>query len=247
MADCPYEIVRSNLHNVRKQASGYLCDLNDRVTNLELSPGGGVYLDYEYTTSVAGDPGVGRVGADSLVLASITELHFSKTTLPGNDATVILSNIVPDDIIALFEAVAPNGTSYFDVTGVPVDSGAYFTIPVTNTILVGQALPALDGNPVTFNIVEDSGGDVVYTYVDANYSMIRYREVVLVDSSVGAITITLPPNPTDDQYAGVWDAGDMASTNNITIARNGESIIDRAENAVIDQRGGRFDFVWEAP
>lgn len=36
MADCKYIIERSNLHNVRKQASEFLCDLDARVTVLEI-------------------------------------------------------------------------------------------------------------------------------------------------------------------------------------------------------------------
>ena len=35
MADCPYIIDRSNLHNVRKQASAFLCDLDTRATTIE--------------------------------------------------------------------------------------------------------------------------------------------------------------------------------------------------------------------
>ena len=96
-------------------------------------------------------------------------------------------------------------------------------------------------------LCELDGKDVSYAIVNADYSMVSLREVVMVDSSVGPITITLPPNPVEGQYAGVWDAGNMAETNNITILRNGETIIDRAEDAVIDRRGGRFDFSWEAP
>lgn len=88
------------------------------------------------------------------------------------------------------------------------------------------------------------GGGMVYTYVDSDYTISYANEVVLVDSSVGAITITLPAVPVKDNYVGVWDCGDNASINNITILRNGNTIHNLTENALIDIKNGRFDFIY---
>jgi hypothetical protein len=41
--DCKYDIARSNLYQVRKQASEYLCDLDVRVTDLSVKIDG-IYI-----------------------------------------------------------------------------------------------------------------------------------------------------------------------------------------------------------
>ena len=52
--DCKYIIDRANLHYVRKQASEFLCDLNERVSEIENHPQGGIVLDYLYTDGATG-------------------------------------------------------------------------------------------------------------------------------------------------------------------------------------------------
>jgi len=87
-------------------------------------------------------------------------------------------------------------------------------------------------------------GDVVYTYTDVDYTIQYPHEVVLADSDVGPITITLPPNPEEDDYVGVWDCGNNAGLNNISIVRNGKTIDSLDEDALINTNNGRFDFIW---
>jgi hypothetical protein len=89
----------------------------------------------------------------------------------------------------------------------------------------------------------DDGG-TVYTFTAINYTPVNPAEVVLVDSSAGLITIYLPATPVANQYVGVWDVGDNAATNNITVSQNGNTVFDRDEEVLIDMDGGRFDFIW---
>lgn len=69
-------------------------------------------------------------------------------------------------------------------------------------------------------------------------------DLIYVASDVSAITITLPITPTTGDYVSVWDTGDNASVSAITIARNGETINDLAEDAFINMNGGRMDFMY---
>jgi hypothetical protein len=89
-----------------------------------------------------------------------------------------------------------------------------------------------------------SGDGIVYTYTDIDYTIQNPKEVVLVDSNVGPITITLLPNPEEDNYAGIWDCGNNGGVNNISIVRNGKTIDGVAEDALINTNNGRFDFIW---
>ena len=67
MADCKYRIERSNLHQVRKQASEHLCDLDARVSANTLAGYGGIY---QSTNVALPDLGIGWVvmTADSAVI-----------------------------------------------------------------------------------------------------------------------------------------------------------------------------------
>ena len=55
-----------------------------------------------------------------------------------------------------------------------------------------------------------------------------------VNTTSGAITVTLPASPSAGDIVAVSDYAGTAATNNITIARNGSNIEGLAENAVIN-------------
>jgi hypothetical protein len=69
-------------------------------------------------------------------------------------------------------------------------------------------------------------------------------EQVLVTSDTGTWTITLPASPTTGDKVSVWDCGDNAGSNVITVARNGNTINGAAEDFLINMDGGRWDGVY---
>lgn len=152
MVDKTYKVDRANLAYVRDQITRFFGDVNDRLDTIEdyvgTAPPGGIVIDYLYTTSLAGDPTSGYVGADDLDHALVTEIRLSKTTANGNDATPFIQALSPGDIMGMFEQVAPHGTAFFGISATPVDLGAYYTIAVTPGTFAGQAMPASQDNPV---------------------------------------------------------------------------------------------------
>ena len=94
------------------------------------------------------------------------------------------------------------------------------------------------------HICDLDGRVIVHTQVSSDYTIQYPNEVVMVDSLVGPITITLPPSPAANDYVGVWDDGNNAAVNNITIVRNGNTITNLEEDMVIDMNDGRFDLIW---
>jgi len=63
-----------------------------------------------------------------------------------------------------------------------------------------------------------------------------------VDCSSAAVTITLPASPALGDKIGVYDRGGDASTNNITVGRNGKNIKGAAEDYIIDLAYGNVTF-----
>lgn len=152
MANEKYEVGRANLHNVREQITRYFGDVDDRLDTIEdyigSAPPGGVVIDYLWSTLLAGDPTSGHVATNTADVYTVTEIRVSKTTANGNDATVFLQALKPGDIFMLFEQVAPNNTSIFQIDTIGVDLTTYYQFAVTPSTIPGQVLPALQDNPL---------------------------------------------------------------------------------------------------
>lgn len=158
MADCKYLISRANLHQVREQASDYLCDLDTRVTAVEAG-GGGVDFNYEWNTATGGaDPGVAHIAANNAVYANVTELYISDTNAGGNNVSGVIEILPIGGSIVLLEKNAPNSTAIFTTTGVPVGLGGYYSVAVAPTATPGQALPDTNNDPLTVTVVTNQEG-----------------------------------------------------------------------------------------
>jgi len=126
---------------------------------------------------------------------------------------------------------------YYDPTSTAVADDNLIIKP--NSIHV-----TLPGRYIKVAVGVGGSGGIVYTYTAIDYTIQYPNECVLVDSNTGPITITLSASPVTDNYSGVWDCGDRAALNNITIVRNGQTIHSLEENALIDTDSGRFDFIY---
>jgi hypothetical protein len=156
--DCKYLISRANLHQVRKQTSQYLCDLDERVTSLEDAPSGGVAVEYKYTVSLSGDPTPGYLGYDTLSYATVTEVRINKFNRNGNDITGLIADLDIGSLIGVFEEAAPSHTNYVETTALPVQTGDYFTIAVKITTFLNQNLPSVDDADITVYLVANAAG-----------------------------------------------------------------------------------------
>lgn len=81
--------------------------------------------------------------------------------------------------------------------------------------------------------------------VSGNYSA-AVNDRLLVDTSGGAYTITLPANATllVDDTIQIIDIANNAGTNNITVARNGSEINNAADNLTIDVNGAIVTLIY---
>ena len=70
------------------------------------------------------------------------------------------------------------------------------------------------------------------------------EDVIFVNSASGTYTITLPPTPTLGDKVRIIDLANNASTNNITIGRNGENIDGVASNFIIDINNAGVELIY---
>ena len=88
-----------------------------------------------------------------------------------------------------------------------------------------------------------------YQVITATGSVL-YRGAYLLDSSAGAITVKLPLNPATNDIVILWDGKGVWETNNITLDRNGKSILNpdgtaTAENLTLNQNSIQVTMLYD--
>ena len=159
-----------------------------------------------------------------------------------------------DDTTANFTGTLQNGGSNVVVdtdigsTVLAYDSNLQgfvtaFTLPTTDGT-VDQVLKTDGAGNIGFATVSGGGGGLTYVVKTANYTT-QNNEGVLADTSGGAFTVTLPVTPsTGDQVVVADPTGDWG-TNNLTVARNGSTIADVAQDLVCDIAGAAVQLVYD--
>ena len=103
-----------------------------------------------------------------------------------------------------------------------------------------------DGSDSIVEIGSGSGGGsglTAWAVKTANHTAAD-GERLLVDTSSGAVTITLPASPSSGDEVNIIDAGATAAANNITVARNSEKIDGEASDLTVDVNGAAFGLVY---
>lgn len=95
---------------------------------------------------------------------------------------------------------------------------------------------------ITFAASGGGGGVTAWLVKTSNYTAAT-GDKVLCDSSGGTFTITLPASPSTGDYVTI-KSGASAATNNITVARNGSTIMSLAENMTVSTPNAEFTLAY---
>lgn len=87
------------------------------------------------------------------------------------------------------------------------------------------------------------GGGLAWEVISANDTAAD-GEGFLINATSGDVTLTLPATPSAGNTVGACDAYEKATTNTITIARNGENIESSASDLVLDIDGSGIVLVY---
>jgi hypothetical protein len=142
-------------------------------------------------------------------------------------------------------------------------SGVYFTtISSTATTNISDSAPALpaagdlwfDSTDGSLNIYYNDGTssqwvsaisnqtDAAYIVKTANYTATN-RDHILADTTGGAFTITLPASPAIGHNVVLYDNNSWG-TNNLTVARNGNTIETLADDFTLDVSSIKVEFIY---
>jgi len=144
----------------------------------------------------------------------MSEVKVNKITPTANCGTVTLGD--SGDTVAI-----PSGVTLTSAGSI-TNSG---TITNTGTISGGTITGNIEGQ-VSWQTTVKTGD-----FTAAN------GEGYFVNTTSGAITVTLPSSPSAGNIVGIKDYANTADTNNITIGRNGSNIQGTANNFTISTEG----------
>lgn len=116
---------------------------------------------------------------------------------------------------------------------------------VTGAVITFDDAPP-NGAIVEVTIINGgTAGSAGYVYQGINSSSTAIAGVrYLIDTSGGAVTLTLPSSASLGDEIGIIDASGNASTNNITVARNGGNIEGAASNLTVNTDRSAFTLVY---
>jgi len=117
------------------------------------------------------------------------------------------------------------------------DSVTASTLKTSNAGTAGDAV-AIDG---VGNLLYKTlhGAQPTVTYKNANFTIIA-GDNVQVDTRANPVNVTLPANPNAGDAVHISDAGGNFASLNVTILRNGHTIMDLADDLLVDYNNASF-------
>jgi hypothetical protein len=86
-------------------------------------------------------------------------------------------------------------------------------------------------------------GGITYTRITTNTTLTD-KQGVVADTTGGTFTVTLPASPATGAQVAIADGANWG-TNSLTVARNGSTIEDYAEDLVLDITGALVNFIYD--
>lgn len=160
------------------------------------------------------------------------------------------TNVVRADVRRLLAALNASG---FKITnlGTPTDNAdaatkAYIDAAVLD--LSGGNLPGQGAGTRGAAIVSDGSSanwvqQIAGQRITSTQTLVANGQPYYCDVSGGAFTVTLPASPIEEDYV-VIDVSSDATTNNLTVARNSETIEGDASDFTVDLGPRRYVFVY---
>jgi hypothetical protein len=101
------------------------------------------------------------------------------------------------------------------------------------------------GNIISLDDIEKSiKGKYTYKNISADADIVA-NDFVKADTSGGAITLTLPASPIDNDQIIIWDIKGSFNTNNCTIDGNGKNVMG-ATTCILDVNNKKYHIIYDS-
>jgi hypothetical protein len=195
-------------------------------------------------------------------ISGLTESALSLSNVTTNNATTSRHGFMP--ILSGVSTDVFHGDGTWSTGSVSTPGGSSGQLQYNNSgVLSGLANTSVSGGTLTFasglNLVaagqfSSVGGQGLHRVsTSTNYTVLTSDRVVAVNTTSGAVTVTLPGGSTagsavaanTSPFYTIVDEGNNAGTNNITIQRAGsDTFVGGATSVVIDGSGGAVSLYW---
>jgi len=181
-------------------------------------------------------------------------MALTKVTTSGLADDSVTSAKVTDGVISAAD-VADGTLTVAKLTSTLDLSSNTVTLPntsVTNDMLAGSIANAklanssftLNGTSINLgDTTEISAGTSWQTEKTSSFTAVA-GEGYFVNTTSGAVTVTLPASPSLGDEVSIIDASGTADTNNITVGRNSENIQGSAADLTISTERAAFTLVY---
>tara|TARA_B100001750_G_C15169459_1_gene428467 strand:- start:59 stop:481 length:423 start_codon:yes stop_codon:yes gene_type:complete len=110
-------------------------------------------------------------------------------------------------------------------------------LKTTNTATAGDAVATDGAGNLVFKTLH--GAQPTVTYKNADFT-ITAGENVQVDTRANPVNITLPANPNVGDAVRISDGGGNFASLNVTVLRNGNTIMDLGDDLLVDYNNASF-------
>jgi hypothetical protein len=202
------------------------------------------YVDNKFNTSLPSSLSVGTSPTTTVALRDITN------TNAGTGATTDLVNITIAGVqVGQFTntkfTYTPGGNTAFEASRyymqVPVGDISTRPAGVAGYMRYNTELKTFEG--YSNSQWTSVGGGNPWVIKTATYTAVN-NDRLMVDTSGGAFTITLPASPAIGDTIRFMDVAGTFNTNNLTIARNGSVIMSDAQNMTVNTKNASFSLVF---
>lgn len=167
-----------------------------------------------------------------------------KTSLTADELALVALTGSSDDLVEGIDKLLMTAAERTKLVNIPdtsasqaeMEAGTEAALRLMSPLRVAQAIAALGGT---------GAGGLVPVFVNTASYAANAGECVFCDSTSTPITVTLPAAPDDVDNIMVL-GGPNASTNNVTVARNGKTILGAAADFVIDQDWGDINLGYKS-
>ena len=192
--------------------------------------------------------GTKYVSMDSLLLKSVKPIYIitsTDTTAVARDSFSVDTTVAIAQVDTINNFVVVNSTAYtvtINGTAYTYTSGSSATAA---DITKGVAAAINGDSNVAVTAVDNSGVSVVLTAKVAGTAFTSSINGNMTDATTTAnklkpVTITLPATPAENDIVGFLDLKGTFDKNNLTVARNGQTIMGLAQDMVVNTKNISF-------
>jgi len=169
-------------------------------------------------------------------------MALTKVTTSGLADDSVTSAKVSDGVISAAD-VADGTLTNAKLADGTIENGKIADSTIANAKLVNSSVTVNGSSVALGGSVDISAGTAWQTEKTASFTAVA-GEGYFVNTTSGAITVTLPASPSLGDEVSIIDASGTADTNNITVGRNSENIQGSAADLTISTERAAFTLVY---